>query len=57
MIFQVDRFLDRLTTVTKEDDQRVELAKVVRRCTANDLKYIVRLIKHDLRINAGAKHV
>ena len=27
------------------------------RCTSNDLKYIVRLIKHDLRINAGAKHM
>jgi hypothetical protein len=27
------------------------------RCTPNDLKYIVRLIKHDLKINAGAKHV
>lgn len=27
------------------------------RCTPNDLKYIIRLIKHDLRINAGPKHV
>jgi len=27
------------------------------RCTANDLKMIVRLIKHDLRINAGPKHM
>ena len=27
------------------------------RCTSNDLKMFVRLIKHDLRINAGAKHM
>ena len=27
------------------------------RCTSNDLKYIIRLLKHDLRINAGPKHV
>jgi len=27
------------------------------RSTANDLKMLVRLIKHDLRINAGAKHM
>ena len=27
------------------------------RCSAEDLKMFVRLIKHDLRINAGAKHM
>jgi hypothetical protein len=27
------------------------------RCTSNDLKMIVRLVKHDLRINAGPKHM
>ena len=27
------------------------------RSTANDLKMVVRLIKHDLRINSGAKHM
>ncbi|XP_021931838.1 DNA ligase 3, partial [Zootermopsis nevadensis] len=27
------------------------------RCTANDLKMIIRLVKHDLRINAGPKHI
>ncbi|KAM3842187.1 DNA ligase 3-like, partial [Diretmus argenteus] len=26
-------------------------------CTSNDLKCIIRLIKHDLKMNAGAKHV
>ncbi len=27
------------------------------RCSAEDLKYFVRLLKHDLRIFAGPKHV
>lgn len=27
------------------------------RCTSNDLKCIIRLVKHDLKMNAGAKHV
>ncbi|XP_020612106.1 DNA ligase 3-like isoform X2 [Orbicella faveolata] len=53
----VDAFLDKLKTVTKEDDQQRELAKITRRCTANDLKFVIRLIKHDLRMNTGAKHV
>ncbi|PNF40814.1 hypothetical protein B7P43_G16652 [Cryptotermes secundus] len=26
-------------------------------CTSNDLKMIIRLVKHDLRINAGPKHI
>ncbi|KAL5490807.1 hypothetical protein EMCRGX_G015992 [Ephydatia muelleri] len=54
---EVDAFLDDLTMVTKEEDQRGVLSKVIRRCTQGDLKYIVRLIKHDLRINAGPKHI
>ena len=77
----MDYFLDALTKVTKEDDQRAELRQVVRRyplhtnfnsvlaccvyflcvhllrCTPDDLKYFVRLLKHDLRINSGPKHV
>lgn len=27
------------------------------RCTGNDLKCYIRLVKHDLKINSGAKHV
>ncbi|CAB3976556.1 DNA ligase 3 [Paramuricea clavata] len=54
---EVDHFLDKMSTLTKEDEQQNELSKITRKCTSNDLKYIVRLIKHDLKINAGAKHV
>ncbi|KAM7435288.1 DNA ligase 3 [Porites harrisoni] len=54
---EVDLFLDTLKSFTKEDDQQRELTKMARKCTANDLKFIIRLIKHDLRMNTGAKHV
>ncbi|XP_027053351.1 DNA ligase 3-like isoform X1 [Pocillopora damicornis] len=56
-LLEVDAFLDKLKTLTKEDDQQRELTKMTRRCSANDLKFIIRLIKHDLRMNTGAKHV
>lgn len=54
---QVDYFLEELSLVTKEDDQQRILTKIAKRCTLNDLKMVIRLIKHDLRINAGAKHI
>lgn len=57
LIFKVDEFLDNLTNFSKEDDQMRELRKITKKCTVNDLKYIIRLIKHDLRMNTGAKHV
>ncbi|ESO91269.1 hypothetical protein LOTGIDRAFT_228755 [Lottia gigantea] len=56
-IQQVDFLLEELSKVTKEDDQQRILTKMAKRCTSNDLKMFIRLIKHDLRINSGAKHV
>ncbi|XP_051786734.1 DNA ligase 3 isoform X1 [Erpetoichthys calabaricus] len=56
-IQEVDQFLNRLSQLTKEDDQQRELEDIARRCTGNDLKCIIRLIKHDLKMNSGAKHV
>ncbi|XP_053379767.1 DNA ligase 3-like [Mercenaria mercenaria] len=56
-IQEVNHYLEDLTKVTKEDDQEKVLAKIAQRCTGNDLKMVIRLIKHDLRINAGAKHI
>ncbi|XP_055381243.1 DNA ligase 3 [Condylostylus longicornis] len=53
----VDKFLDELSEITKEDDQ-IELFSIFcRRATINDLKMVIRLIKHDLRINAGPRHI
>lgn len=56
-IQEVDASLTRLAQLTKEDEQQAELEDIARKCTSNDLKCIVRLIKHDLKMNAGAKHV
>lgn len=56
-IHDVDFFLASLAKQTREDAQQKELTSVAERCTANDLKMVVRLIKHDLRIQAGPKHI
>ncbi|XP_076632497.1 DNA ligase 3 [Colletes latitarsis] len=56
-IQEVDEFLNKLSFLTKEDEQTQHFRSIVPRCTANDLKMIIRLIKHDLRINAGPKHI
>ncbi|NXI43814.1 DNLI3 ligase, partial [Galbula dea] len=56
-IQEVDEFLIQLSKLTKEDEQQNVLQQITRRCTGNDLKCIIRLIKHDLKMNAGAKHV
>lgn len=54
---EVDDFLEELSQLTKEEEQIAHLEKLVTLCTGNDLKVIIRLIKHDLRMNAGAKHI
>ncbi|TMS13924.1 DNA ligase 3 [Larimichthys crocea] len=56
-IQEVDAFLTRLAQLTKEDEQQTELENIAKKCTGNDLKCIIRLIKHDLKMNSGAKHV
>ncbi|XP_062499383.1 DNA ligase 3-like [Corticium candelabrum] len=52
---EVDQLLESLSEVTKEDEQETVLKQIAQRSTAMDLKYIVRLIKRDLRMNAGAR--
>lgn len=54
---EVDKFLEELSQLTKEEEQMHLLKKIVSKCTPGDLKVIIRLIKHDLRMNAGAKHI
>lgn len=56
-IGEVDEFLEELSQLTKEDEQIEHFEKIAPKCTANDLKIIIRLIRHDLRMNAGAKHI
>ncbi|KAG7274416.1 hypothetical protein CRUP_027046 [Coryphaenoides rupestris] len=55
-IQEVDASLTRLALLTKEDEQQQELEVISKKCTSNDLKCIIRLIKHDLKMSAGAKH-
>ncbi|RNA36306.1 DNA ligase 3, partial [Brachionus plicatilis] len=56
-IHQIDTYLDELTKVTKENDQLNLLEKITKKCTKNDLKTFIRLIKKDLRIDAGSKNI
>lgn len=53
----VDEALQELSGKTREEDQTITLRAIAKKSTANDLKMVVRLIKGDLRINAGAKHI
>ncbi|XP_023023992.2 DNA ligase 3 [Leptinotarsa decemlineata] len=54
---EVDNFLNKLSKLTKEDDQMEHFRSFVPKCTSNDLKTVIRLIKGDLRMGAGAKHI
>ena len=56
-VHEVDKFLDNLSLLSKEEDQLQLLKKITKKCTGNDLKAIIRLIKSDLKITAGAKHI
>lgn len=56
-VTDVDDFLEELSKLTKEDEQIDHFKSIVPKCTPNDLKVIIRLIRHDLRMNAGAKHI
>eukprot|EP01083_Nonionella_stella_P144516 451356_1 len=54
---EVDDFLDCLTKETRESQQEILLKNIVKRSNVNDLKWIVREIDRDLKINAGTKAV
>lgn len=56
-IHKVDKWLDKLSLLTHEDEQVSLLTKIARHCTVNDLQTVIRLIKSDLKIQAGPKHV
>lgn len=56
-LHEVDAFLEELSKLSREEEQVEKFEWICQKCTANDLKVIVRLIKHDLKINAGPKHI
>lgn len=54
---EVDGMLEKLSELTKDDLQQQQLEKIAKKCTSNDLKSIIRLITHDLKINAKASTI
>ncbi|XP_038221753.1 DNA ligase 3 [Zerene cesonia] len=56
-IHDIENFLDDLSKLTKEEEQIYHFKKIVKKCTLNDMTMLIRLIKGDLRINAGPKHI
>jgi DNA ligase-3 len=56
-IQEVDKFLEKLSMLTQEDPQRAHFENICGKCTRNDLVILIRLIKHDLRMNAGGSHI
>eukprot|EP01132_Coremiostelium_polycephalum_P009372 gene9372-11513_t len=52
---QVDDFLDKLTTVSKFDDQVSVIKQILKYCIPIDWRLICRIIDSDLKINTGAK--
>lgn len=56
-LFEVDNFLNKLSTLKKEEEQIIHFKNIIPYCTKDDLEIIINLIKHDLKINAGAKFI
>lgn len=56
-LMDIDEFLEELSNLTQEDGQVEHFEKICEKCTVSDLKTIIRLIKHDLKMNCGARHV
>lgn len=56
-IEEVEDFLEDLSKLTREEEQIYQFKKIVKKCTLDDLTMLIRLIKGDLRINAGPKHI
>ena len=56
-MYDVNEYLKKLTTVTKEMDQFKLLNEVTSKCNINDLKWFLRLMDKDLKVDAGTKTV
>lgn len=56
-MFEVDEFLEKLTEITMEDPQVEHFTELCKKCTTDDLKTVIRMIKHDLKMNCGTRHV
>jgi DNA ligase 3 len=54
---EIDEFLVELQNLTQEAQQVKHFETIIGKCSTGDLRTIVRLIKHDLKMNCGACHV
>ncbi|KAI8046838.1 hypothetical protein M5D96_003052 [Drosophila gunungcola] len=54
---EVEQLLLKLVERTKEDEQTELLQELCTKATDLDLRTFIRLVKHDLRINARARHI
>ncbi|XP_043655709.1 DNA ligase 3 isoform X2 [Drosophila teissieri] len=54
---EVEEMLLKLVDRTKEDEQTELLHELCSKATDLDLRTFIRLVKHDLRINARARHI
>ncbi|AIU41289.1 dna ligase [Sucra jujuba nucleopolyhedrovirus] len=54
---QVVDFLEKLELCTRENDQTTLFRDIINQCTGEELNLLVCLVKNDLRLNAGPKHV
>eukprot|EP00164_Ancoracysta_twista_P004258 GFYU01005737.1.p1 GENE.GFYU01005737.1~~GFYU01005737.1.p1 ORF type:complete len:638 (-),score=220.42 GFYU01005737.1:54-1697(-) len=54
---QLDKFLTDLTKATKIAEQVPLFRDILRKCVPEDLKWLCKIIDHDLKINIGAKFV
>ncbi|EDW97093.2 DNA ligase 3 [Drosophila yakuba] len=54
---EVEEMLLKLVERTKEDEQTKLLHELCSKATDLDLRTFIRLVKHDLRINARARHI
>ncbi|VDN91809.1 unnamed protein product [Brugia pahangi] len=53
----VDDWLEKLSELTREKEQQMHFSEICKLVSCLELKYIIRLIMKDLRVNAGAKHM
>ncbi|CAG9537991.1 unnamed protein product [Cercopithifilaria johnstoni] len=53
----VDDWLEKLSELTREKEQQLHFSKICELVSCLELKYVIRLIMKDLRVNAGAKHI
>ena len=44
-VYDIDKFLDEMTKLTKEEEQQYKLKMMTKQCTVNDLKMIIWLMK------------